>query len=490
MNSIIQEKFDDASLEAIWKGRLRIDFDAARQAPWWGAWEFSHGGSTWHVPLAGVPTVSLEPGEAVPFTSASGPLVNFTRFLLSIDHSSPESVVTGVAMLTSDISFGVALDNMPAQRVSFLLTPEVNGSNPAPESVRRLFAALRIERDNRYLSFREVMAEILRQGLVLTDNRRLPFRRNFDFAEVAAPVSLRSGEHLSAELFRLKNGGSEERARYMDIEGKFFYLTGRRLGLRMTQSTVDPALPMAIEPTVVDEKGEIPVEFSGAGIQEALMLSTLLAGRPGRLFVLDEPTVHLEPTMQRRLISLLRKSGQCLAITHSPDLVPIESADDIKGIVRLGPHADGPELHRADSLDDARIARWIQLLEPTHVRALLFAAAVILCEGRTEVDALSQWWRNTDDLGAPNPEASNMVLISVEGDTAFGAYIDYLDAFGVPWAIIADGPAAAPTRRESSRRICGGSTRPFSTRPLVCSAGAASPASAHTSPAPAPGLWR
>ena len=200
---------------------------------------------------------------------------------------------------------------------------------------------------------------------------------------------------------------------------------------------------MIVEPTVIDGHGERPVEFSGAGVQEALVLSTLMPTEPGRVAVLDEPAVNLEPTMQRRLISKLRGPGQFLVITHSADLVPAVTAADLSRIVRLAPTLRGSQVQRADldALGAKESLSWLRLLEPTHVRALLFAAAVILCEGPTEVGALTRWWSDTASIRLRDPEAANIPIISVGGDSGFGAYVRYLDAFGIPWAIVADGPA-------------------------------------------------
>jgi hypothetical protein len=81
----------------------------------------------------------------------------------------------------------------------------------------------------------------------------------------------------------------------------------------------------------------------------------------------------------------------------------------------------------------------------------LFAAAVILCEGPTEVGALPRWWRGTSGLKLRDPEAANIPIVSVGGDKWFRAYVRYLDDFGAPWAIVADGPAlrrnSAPAKR-------------------------------------------
>jgi hypothetical protein len=197
---------------------------------------------------------------------------------------------------------------------------------------------------------------------------------------------------------------------------------------------------LIIEPVVVDSDSELPIQFAGAGAQEALVLSTVLTGEPGRVIVLDEPAVNVEPTMQRRLSAISRSVGQCLVITHSPDLVVVDRPDDLARILRLAPTANGPVPKRAHELRE-EWPRWFRLLEPTDVRALLFASKVILCEGLTEVGALRRWWRDTSSLELPSPEAANIPILSVHGDSAFGPFIEYLEVFGIPWVAVVDGPA-------------------------------------------------
>ena len=75
------------------------------------------------------------------------------------------------------------------------------------------------------------------------------------------------------------------------------------------------------------------------------------------------------------------------------------------------------------------------------MRSLLFARAVILCEGQTEIGALPRWWHNARATGLPDPAAANISFISVSGHSGYGRYIMFLDAFAIPWAIVADGPA-------------------------------------------------
>jgi hypothetical protein len=315
----------------------------------------------------------------------------------------------------------------------------------SPVSLRELAPGLSVaELGSRGFAFEFVLSSLLQRGLVLTDNRRLPMRQRFTCEELRDRSELRDGANVAAELYRLKIGDARERERFEQVRATFKSLTGRVLDVRARHAAADGLDPgMIIEPVVADGRGERPVEFSGAGVQEALLLSTLLDDEPGRLLVLDEPAVNLEPTVQRRLLRRVRGPGQCLVITHHADLVPVEEPADLGRIVRAAPGSSGTRVLRPDlgGLPAGESQRWLRLLEPAHVRALLFARAVIFCEGPTEVRALPPWWRHARKIGLRDPEGANIPLISVDGHTGFGAYAKYLDAFGVPWSIVVDGPA-------------------------------------------------
>jgi len=83
----------------------------------------------------------------------------------------------------------------------------------------------------------------------------------------------------------------------------------------------------------------------------------------------------------------------------------------------------------------------LQLIQPAEVRSLLFATAVILCEGQTETGALPRWWQSPQASTLPGPAPASVSFISADGHNGYGRYIRLLDAFAIPWAIIADGPA-------------------------------------------------
>jgi hypothetical protein len=430
LDAVVRAWLRRETLDPLCSGTLVAHHHAGTSRPWFAAWEFGHGGEVWHAVLNGDGMHQLRPGPAE-FPRQVGGSFSFSDWL--------------EASKQDDASLDFRLAMQQTERP---ITFSVNGgTTDVPESVRELGAALGVDPANRGFGLDQVLSTVLQRGVVLTDNRRLPLKRRFSLEELERPADLRDGAGVGAELHRLKNGCLAERDRFEKIRSTFRELTRRDLDVRSRPASAgDGETRLIIEPTVVGLHGERLVELSGAGMQEALVLSVLLQAEPGRLVVLDEPAVNLEPTVQRRLTSRVRGPGQYIVITHSADMVPVEEPEDLGRIVRVAPGPSGSEVRRAQvgDLRTDEVFRQLSLLEPTHVRGLLFAPAVILCEGATEVGALPRWWRTGGSRGLPDPQSANIPVISVDGDSAFGAYVRYLDAFGVAWAIVADGPALLP----------------------------------------------
>lgn len=444
LEAFVRAFLDEESVSILHEGTLHVWYDGRRSSPWSARWEFGLGDQAWYVVLVGSEAGQLHSKMGPKLAVQGESVLSLTQTLY--DAIGRETPLRALASLGGvDVSRSVALSEaLPTSGIvgiAFDVPTSSNSSWSEPDCRRELTTRLGASiEENRIVGFTRVMWAILRRGIVLTDNRRLPARRDFTVEQLQAAFDLRDGSGVAAELFRLKDGSVAERQRYDRIVHLYAQLTGCQLGLRV-RPVSEEVLGLRIEPTVVSERGEIPMSFSGAGREEALVLATLLSQEQGRLLVLDEPAVNLEPTMQRRLISVLRDAGQVLVITHNPDMVPIDGLDDLSSIVRLAPVEGGVVVRGAPQLTTSERMSWQKMLEPSHVRALLFAAQVILCEGSTETGALSQWWRDTTALGLPNPEAAHTPIISVGGDASFGTYVNYLDAFGIPWAIVADGPA-------------------------------------------------
>ncbi|MEU5332122.1 TOPRIM nucleotidyl transferase/hydrolase domain-containing protein [Streptomyces asoensis] len=404
------------SVAALFHGTLRLDFDSHRHTGWSCAWQFNYGEDTFHIQMDGPWREQLRPGAAQGWkTAAMDPVLT----------PQPELV-----------DFPVFLDGLD-QPVMFSVPTLNDGSSPRPVSMTALAQALRLE-ERHSVPFVAVLGKIWAAGVSVTANRRLPARRHFSIEELASPLDLSDGSRVSAELYRLKNGAREQRESFRRAQTMFHTITRARLEVQASPDTDG----MVIDVVIDAGHGERRAEFSGAGLQEAVLMAALTAGGPGRIIVLDEPAVHLHPTMQRRIATTALRDVQALLITHSADLVPVATAADLKRIVRLAPGPDGATtVRRAPATAASALAGWIQNLAAADTRALLFARAVILCEGASETGALGHWW----NAAAQGPEAANVPLLDVGGQNNFGGYIKYLTAFGIPWAVIADGPALRGT---------------------------------------------
>lgn len=137
---------------------------------------------------------------------------------------------------------------------------------------------------------------------------------------------------------------------------------------------------------------ELPIQLSGAGTWEALVLAEALVSDGDRVVILDEPALNLHPGWQQLLLDRLReRSGQSILITHSPYLLPMDNEDDIYRIVRVSHRDAATRLSQASRpISDPRaVIRDYSM--SADARALLFASGAVLVEGETELGALPLW---------------------------------------------------------------------------------------------------
>ena len=300
--------------------------------------------------------------------------------------------------------------------------------------------------------------------VVVVNECRGVARHLYSAGELTVPAEPGRTDEVPLELLRLKLGSLEQRERFQQTQELFKELTDAEFDLRLRR-VATPFSPGAadgdgnqeefsfeIDVEVVDEVGAIPLEFSGAGRWEALVLSTALTG-DGTVTILDEPAINLHPTLQRRLLSAVRNSpSQTLLITHSPFLVPADGPAEIDKITRLARAGGATSVHRTklsamstrkDVTDASKLQQFMML--SSDVRALLFANAVLLVEGDTDMGAQEIWLPAiASQSNMPPPDDLNLVIASAGGDTGFATHTRYLEAFGIPWTIFCDGKVLSP----------------------------------------------
>ena len=294
---------------------------------------------------------------------------------------------------------------------------------------------------------------------------------------LGGPVPARDPGFLPLRLFRLKNGATpEERETFTQIQnafsrlaqGKSFDVTFAAASMPVQTTGPIGAGQVAVadnndddgsgqtQPgsiiTVVawnrlDQDGtsrqERPIQLFGAGTWEALVLAEALVKCQGRLTVLDEPGVTLHPTWQSVLRAELGASpGQILLVTHSPSLVPMETLDDLRCLVRMTNTDGASQANRLrgdiPSQASAKMTRTFAL--SSDARALLFSRGAVVVSGETELGALPIWCSNSPSAQhVGTPSDLDIAFFSSGGDSGFANVLSVLNRFGIAWVLVCDG---------------------------------------------------
>jgi ABC-type branched-subunit amino acid transport system ATPase component len=457
------ERVDEAETAPLFEGALVVLYEASPYERFSVGYEFQYEGETFCLIFRGTGPPGIARGELEALhpwpTGESTPSI---QMLLA------DATVPTEPDVQSELSFSFKHVLPPAGELT-QLTVNPNQVFQETQVFQQGMRALALDANRgRVYSLDVVFARLLDRVALLADQRNGP--RHLYRAEELFTLSWAAHEEdLPLELSRLKLGDHDEQRRFQEIEHRFHTLTGVDFELRMQgiptpagRGDVSKESWFEIGVDVIDGQHSIPLELSGAGRWEALILSAALASGPGQVTVFDEPASSLHPSLQRTLLREIQSSpAQSLLITHSPFLVPAGAREDLQRIIRIDRKGDRTTVHRlprpANATDPRRVdksgAKLQQLVAgSSDVRSLLFARAAILLEGESDFGALEQWLANGSSTGDPTPHQLNVVLVDVGGDASFGRFATYLDAFGIPWVIVCDGPALNPRRAHS---LCG-----------------------------------
>ena len=156
------------------------------------------------------------------------------------------------------------------------------------------------------------------------------------------------------------------------------------------------------------------------------------------MLTMEEPEAHLHPQAQRQLFSQIsRFTGQKVVSTHSPSIVSqCALADAIYFSKRDGKTT---AIRYKSSVEDDNQDEMI-FREVINTRAdLLFASAVVLCEGITEELALPIYFYKCFGCA---PYSLGVSIISTGGQK-YLPYLSLIKNFNIPWFIFSDGEAQA-----------------------------------------------
>ena len=152
------------------------------------------------------------------------------------------------------------------------------------------------------------------------------------------------------------------------------------------------------------------------------------------MLTMEEPEAHLHPQAQQQLYSQLRNfTGQKIISTHSPSIVSQADLDSLihfkKSNGKTIAHPFDTQTYKTEDLN--RIKREII----SSRGELLFAKAIVMCEGITEQQALPIFF---EEYFGTNPLFSGINFIGIGGQN-YGVFLPLIRDFDIPWFIFSDG---------------------------------------------------
>ena len=177
--------------------------------------------------------------------------------------------------------------------------------------------------------FPGVMNRIIQQSLTnvqpfyVPSFRQIPSRMAA-FQDEFAPAPDAGEDHIIEKLAALAYPSYTEQSRKHEFE-KLRKFVGSIIGDENVQIEI-PNDRKTIN--VKTGQGFLPIEALGSGVHEVFMLASEIVVRPTHTILLEEPEVHLHPTLQRRFMQFVMEetSNQIFLTTHSATIIDTPGA--------------------------------------------------------------------------------------------------------------------------------------------------------------------
>lgn len=153
------------------------------------------------------------------------------------------------------------------------------------------------------------------------------------------------------------------------------------------------------------------------------------------IIAIEEPEAHLHPNAQKQLYKQMNDMpGIKIISTHSPYVAACAELSELRGMYKSDEKTVCGSLPVTKLTSEER--RKIRQAVLTSNGELLFAKAIVLGEGETEVQALPIFCQQ--HLGL-TPVESGLSFVDAKGCGNYYPFVALADAFQIPWYIFSDG---------------------------------------------------
>ena len=155
------------------------------------------------------------------------------------------------------------------------------------------------------------------------------------------------------------------------------------------------------------------------------------------MLTMEEPEAHLPPQAQQKLYSQLCKfSGQKIISTHSPSIVAQAELCDLIHFEKINGKTQAHSFNASNYTEEEKNRIKREVIS-SHGE-LLFAKAIVLCEGITEEQALPIYFQEKYGI---DPTFCGINIIGIGGQN-YKTFLSLIKNFHIHWYIFSDGESS------------------------------------------------
>jgi predicted ATP-dependent endonuclease of OLD family len=243
------------------------------------------------------------------------------------------------------------------------------------------------------------------------------------------------GQRLANKLHIIRDeSGQDGRNQFRDIEMFFLKNYNLQISLQVDKTKEDSSNNNKNYEIVFDYISyEVFHESTGSGILQLIELVTNIINSTNKIFIVDEPEIHLHPHIIRSLLEIFKKYSkynQIINITHSPYLV---NFDHLENLLLMRIEQGQSEICFIKEKLNHEISFFLTKMFHSDQKDFLFAESVLLVEGDTEYGCLPDFAQKIDR----SFNNQNISIINVDG-SIFGDFINLFENLKIPYTILCD----------------------------------------------------